>query len=664
MHMPYTVDGACVGVDSANDGNPASHGDVCHDEALPAEVTPAGVPSVDPSAVEAPVVGTPVVEAPRGRRHGTYRGRHRDTLVTRMNIGRDALGRAVATRMATRMAALTFPTIGRVRFGYRPVVVGAGFVLATVGMGGVALATVGMGGAAFAGLSTAGGPRSARMTSALAARDDLPTSVARGNPPTAVAVGSAVTVAWAASTMRSAPVIGYQATRYASSGDTHTPRGSCTSSGTALSCVEHGVPDGVWRYAVRPLAAGNELGDEGDKGARVTVSTVRIAFPAAQGWYRLDGFAAGCDTPQGDVCGIASTEPGRGIAGVAVSIRRGNGAYWNPSTGFTSGTEVLVPAVTTTLAGGAVGGAAGGTAGGAAGGAAGSVRWTLPMPQAALKATAPYSVRVVVTDTAGRFAFAQSDFVVVPPSIPTVTYGPADPTDLTAATFSFATAQPGLTFVCSIDDAPAVACQSPWVVTGPVSDGAHQFRVRAVDAAGNPGVAATRGWSVDTVHPALIDVQADDHGRTTGKIEQDDTLTLTYSEPVTPGSILAGWHGDTTAVDLRVTAAAAGHNDQIAVYAVDGVTPLGALGTVDLGQDGYVSRDVTIPATMRMSGTRIVITMRAPQHADESAFGTVTSAGTMRWREGSGTDAAGNLLDVPAAGVAEDCFGAIADRDF
>ena len=62
--------------------------------------------------------------------------------------------------------------------------------------------------------------------------------------------------------------------------------------------------------------------------------------------------------------------------------------------------------------------------------------------------------------------------------------------------FAF-TGEAGATFVCALDGGPALPCTSPHDVAGPLPGGEHTFAVRARDAAGNLGPAATARFSVD-----------------------------------------------------------------------------------------------------------------------------------------------------------------------
>ncbi len=84
-----------------------------------------------------------------------------------------------------------------------------------------------------------------------------------------------------------------------------------------------------------------------------------------------------------------------------------------------------------------------------------------------------------------------------------ITAGPAAGTTATAAQFSFTASEPGSTFACKLDAAGWSPCTSPQSYTA-LAVGAHQFSVRATDAAGNvDATPATRSWSVSTATPPL-----------------------------------------------------------------------------------------------------------------------------------------------------------------
>lgn len=79
-------------------------------------------------------------------------------------------------------------------------------------------------------------------------------------------------------------------------------------------------------------------------------------------------------------------------------------------------------------------------------------------------------------------------------SAPAITAKPQDRAPRAAATFSFTGSE---TFICRLDDAPALPCTSPQHYPGPLSIGQHTFVVQARDAAGNLSPAATAIWAFD-----------------------------------------------------------------------------------------------------------------------------------------------------------------------
>jgi CSLREA domain-containing protein len=81
----------------------------------------------------------------------------------------------------------------------------------------------------------------------------------------------------------------------------------------------------------------------------------------------------------------------------------------------------------------------------------------------------------------------------------TIDSGPAGATSDSTPTFGFSS-EPGASFQCRVDNAAFAVCTSPHA-TAALSDGAHSFEVRASDAAGNTGSAASRAFTVDTAAP-------------------------------------------------------------------------------------------------------------------------------------------------------------------
>ena len=86
----------------------------------------------------------------------------------------------------------------------------------------------------------------------------------------------------------------------------------------------------------------------------------------------------------------------------------------------------------------------------------------------------------------------------------TLTRGPTGAARGPAATFAFASSEPGSsTFQCSLDEAAWAPCSSPATFTR-LAQGEHELRVRAIDGSGNVDASpATRTWTVDRGRPRV-----------------------------------------------------------------------------------------------------------------------------------------------------------------
>lgn len=104
----------------------------------------------------------------------------------------------------------------------------------------------------------------------------------------------------------------------------------------------------------------------------------------------------------------------------------------------------------------------------------------------------------VVLAAAGTAAFAASPGPK--DTGPVLTSAPAEVTRATGATFTF-TAAGAAGFECALDSGVFTACTSPRTYPGPLAEGGHAFSVRAYDARGKRGPAASWIWRVDTGPP-------------------------------------------------------------------------------------------------------------------------------------------------------------------
>jgi hypothetical protein len=177
-----------------------------------------------------------------------------------------------------------------------------------------------------------------------------------------------------------------------------------------------------------------------------------------------------------------------------------------------------------------------------------------------------------------------------------------------------------------------------------LAGGAVSYAIASVDKAAN---SATTNWpaTVDNTAPFGSDLQATNTGGgTAGKAEQGDTVTLTYSEPIEPESILAGWNGGPTNVVVRVTTGIAllggllGQNEGLQVFDATNTSAL-PLGAIDLKQQYVAKTALLLSGTMSfgasgtpstMSIANGVVTIILGTHAGNNAL-TVTTPGTMAW---------------------------------
>ncbi len=177
-----------------------------------------------------------------------------------------------------------------------------------------------------------------------------------------------------------------------------------------------------------------------------------------------------------------------------------------------------------------------------------------------------------------------------------------------------------------------------------LTEGVVSYPLAAADNAAN---SATTNWpaTVDNTAPFGADLQATNSGGgTAGKAEQGDSLVLTFSEPIEPGSVASGWNGGPTNVVVRVTTGIAllggllGQNEGLQIFDAANTTQL-PLGEVSLKQ-AYVAKTLFLltgtmtfgasgtPSTMSISGGAVTIVLGS--HAGNNAL-TVTTAGTMSW---------------------------------
>jgi len=117
-----------------------------------------------------------------------------------------------------------------------------------------------------------------------------------------------------------------------------------------------------------------------------------------------------------------------------------------------------------------------------------------------------HSFAVRARDPAGNTGSpAVATWTVLPPpdtTAPTVTIVSASPRG-SDVTFGFTSSERGSTFGCSLDGGAFDPCTSPRSYSR-LAPGGHTFAVRATDAAGNTGGAATHAWTIARPLPDLV----------------------------------------------------------------------------------------------------------------------------------------------------------------
>jgi hypothetical protein len=188
--------------------------------------------------------------------------------------------------------------------------------------------------------------------------------------------------------------------------------------------------------------------------------------------------------------------------------------------------------------------------------------------------------------------------------------------------------------------------------------GTYSYSLTSKDLVANSRTQSGYSVIVDNTAPTASDIQTTNKsGNTTGKPELGDSITYTFSEPIDPTSILAGWTGEATSVVVRITNST---NDTLTVYNASNTTQL-PLGSVNLGRSDYVNASATFGATgtastMVQSANAITVTFGTPS----SGPGTAASTGTMIWTpSASAYDRAAN-----AESTATRSETGAADKDF
>lgn len=176
--------------------------------------------------------------------------------------------------------------------------------------------------------------------------------------------------------------------------------------------------------------------------------------------------------------------------------------------------------------------------------------------------------------------------------------------------------------------------------TRTVANGSYDLRAILVDGHGATTTSAVlSARKVDNSTLRAVDVQATNGDGTLGRLDAGDTITLTYSEPVAPASITAGWTGAALPVSLRLRdgnlVGGGNRADVLDVLRSGSAVQLGSIGL----RDDYVKarKTVTFNASMTASTVtvdgvgRTVVTIVVGTLASGNGLRTVAATPTLVW---------------------------------
>jgi hypothetical protein len=182
---------------------------------------------------------------------------------------------------------------------------------------------------------------------------------------------------------------------------------------------------------------------------------------------------------------------------------------------------------------------------------------------------------------------------------------------------------------------------------GTLAAGLYAYTLTAADGAGNSATASGFSVTIDNTRPTATNVQTTNAG-VAGQPGIGDTMTLTFSEPIDPESVLTGWNGSSTSVVVRIAQNTGGDRLTVRNAASSAQLPL---GTVNLVGPNYVTvnRDFGVtgtPSTMVAIGNTIVLTLGTAS----GAVGTESATANMMWTPVTGAhDRADNTCQTTNA---------------
>jgi large repetitive protein len=213
-----------------------------------------------------------------------------------------------------------------------------------------------------------------------------------------------------------------------------------------------------------------------------------------------------------------------------------------------------------------------------------------------------------------------------PPPAPTITAGPANPTNQTSATFTYTDSQAVTKFQCSLDGGAFVDCGTTRPSSKSYSNlaaGSHTFQVRAFVQQGNLTSAATSySWVIDRTAPTVLSINRAGANPTNAA---SVSWTVTFSESVT--GVAAG-NFSLVSSGLSGTPALTGVSGSGASWTVSASTGTGTpsgSGTLQLRlSSAGAIKDLagnTLGGSLPVNGQTYTIDKTAPTTAPTITFG-------------------------------------------
>jgi hypothetical protein len=172
--------------------------------------------------------------------------------------------------------------------------------------------------------------------------------------------------------------------------------------------------------------------------------------------------------------------------------------------------------------------------------------------------------------------------------------------------------------------------------TTTLTDAPHSLTARATDDKGGSSTSSPRTITVLNAAPKAASIATVNGGNATGKAQTGDSITFNYTQNIDPKSVLSGWSGSSTPVQVQLSG-----KKNTTTLSVTSVATTLPLGSVDLGGVFLNSASMTWNATMVQTGTSIKITLGS------IASGTISSkavkGGTVTWTPSSGAKNLGGV---------------------